>query len=61
MRCSNPGKEPPSDELTSKQEQIRIDIDDKIRHELARYPRLYILEHAFEDYFKQIKKKKKKP
>ena len=31
-----------------------IDIDDKIRRELARFPRLDFLEHAFDDHFKQI-------
>ena len=58
IQCSNPGKEPPSDELTSEQERVKIDIDDKIRRELPHFPRLYFLEHAFEDYFKQLFKKK---
>ena len=37
IQCSNPGKEQTSDELTSKQEQIRINIDDKIRRELGNF------------------------
>ena len=55
-RCSNPGVEPPSVELTSEQKQIKININ-KIRRELARFPRLNFLEEAFDSYFKQIEKK----
>ena len=40
--------------LTSREERLKIDIGNKIRRELARFPRLDCLEHAFDDYFKQI-------
>ena len=33
-----------------------IDIDYKVMDELKRFPRLDVLEHAFDDYFKQIRK-----
>ena len=48
--------EPPSVKLTRRQEQIRIDIDDKIWRELRNFLKLNFLEHAFDDYFKQIEK-----
>ena len=57
IQCCNPCKEPPSDELTRGQKQIKIDINDKIRCELSSFPQLNFLEHAFDDYFKQIEKK----
>ena len=56
VRCCNLGKEPPSDELTSEQEQVKVDTDDKIRRELTGFSRLNFLENAFDDYFEQIKK-----
>ena len=56
-QCSNPVKEPPSVKLTRRQQQIKIDIDDKIRHELRNFPKLNFLGDAFDDYFKQIEKK----
>ena len=36
--------------------QSVIDIDVCVRCELARFPRLNFLEHAFDDFFRQIKK-----
>ena len=39
-RCSNPGIKLPSVELTSEQKQIKININNKIRRELARFPQL---------------------
>ena len=56
IQYSNPGKEPRSYELSSEQERIRIDIDDRIRRELARFPKLNLVEHAFDDYFEQTRK-----
>ena len=56
IQCSNPGKEPPSDELTSEQKQIKIDIVYKVEHELSSFPRLNFLERAFHDYFEMIEK-----
>ena len=41
IKCSNPGIEPPSDELASEQKNTRLDIDVCIRRELARFPKLY--------------------
>ena len=40
-QCSKQGKEPPSDEVTRIQEQIKIDTNYKIRHELMKFPQLY--------------------
>ena len=59
IQCSNPGKEPPSDEFTSSIDRwtgpIITDIINKFRYELSRFPRLIFLEQAFEDYFDRIK------
>ena len=54
MQYKIPGRKPPSDELTSEQEQVKVDIVDKIRGVVARFPRLNFLENVFDDYFEQI-------
>ena len=54
--CYSPGMEQPPDELTSEQERVEIDINNKIRRELARFPRFDFLEHAFDDNFHQNKR-----
>ena len=56
IRCSNPGKEPPQDELTSEQKQIKIDIVYTIGRELSSFPGLNFSECAFDDYFEKIGK-----
>ena len=56
IQCSNPGKKPPLVGLTREQKHISIDINERIFRELVGFPRLNFLEHAFEDYFKQITK-----
>ena len=55
-QCSNPGKKPPLIGLTREQKHIWIDINERIFRELACFPKLYLLKHAFDDYFKQITK-----
>ena len=45
---------PSSDELTCEKEQVKVDIVDKIRRELTRFPRLDFLKYAFNDYFNKI-------
>ena len=47
-RCNNPGIEPPSVELTRKQKNIWIDINERIMRELACFPQPYFLENAFD-------------
>ena len=56
IQCSNPGKKPPLIGLTREQKHIWIDINERIFHELVDFPKLYFLEHAFDDYFKHITK-----
>ena len=55
-RCDNPGMEPPSVGLTTKQKHISIDINCKIRRVLAHFPLLNFLEHALDIYFEKIEK-----
>ena len=54
---SAPSMEPLPVELTRGRKQIKIDINDKIKHEHRSFPQLNFLEHAFDDYFKKMKKK----
>ena len=51
----SPGMIPPPDKLTSEQELVKIDIDDKIWHELSHFPRLIFLEYAFYGLFGKLK------
>ena len=56
IQCSNPGKKPPLVGLTREQNHIWIDINERIFRELVGFPKLYFLEHGFDDHFKQITK-----
>ena len=51
--CRCPSTGIPSEELTSEQEGVKINIIDKIRREIARFPRLVFLNDIPWDYFRQ--------
>ena len=55
IESSNPGMGRFSNELTTEQKLVEVDIDDKIRCELARFALLNVLEYALNDCFGQIR------